>query len=58
VLREKYGTVALWENFEYLAVLADRWLAEHPQGTYPANAGRMKPDRSLATALEGLQEHG
>jgi hypothetical protein len=58
VLREKYGTVALWENFEYLAVLADRWLAQHPQGTYPVNAGRMEPDRSLATALEAPQRDG
>ena len=52
LLREKYRSDALWENFEYLAVLADRWFAEHPQGTYPANARRMEPDRSLAIALE------
>lgn len=58
VLREKYGTNALWENFEYLAVLADQWLAQHPHGTYPANTGRMEADRSLVIALETLQERG
>jgi Domain of unknown function (DUF4760) len=51
-MREKYGTNAVWENFEYLAVLADRWITEHPQGTYPANARRMPPDTTLTTAFE------
>jgi hypothetical protein len=53
-MREKYGTIAVWENFEYLAVLSDRWVTEHPQGTYPANTGRMPPDTSLTTAMEAL----
>ena len=32
---------ALWENFEYLAVLAQDWLAMHPKGTYPAGVRRL-----------------
>ena len=32
---------AVWENFEYLAVLAQDWVAVHPKGTYPAGARRL-----------------
>ncbi len=32
---------ALWENFEYLTVLAQDWIAAHPKGTYPANVRRI-----------------
>ncbi|MGC1348350.1 MAG: hypothetical protein WA858_01040 [Xanthobacteraceae bacterium] len=32
---------ALWENFEYLAVLAQDWAAVHPKGTYPAGVRRL-----------------
>ncbi len=31
---------ALWDNFEYLAVSAQGWLAAHPKGTYPAHVPR------------------
>ena len=47
---EKLGPIAaiarrragdgLWENFEYLAVLQQDWLAAHPKGTYPARVRR------------------
>jgi len=33
---------ALWENFEYLTVLAQDWLAAHPKGTYPAGVRRIE----------------
>jgi hypothetical protein len=33
---------ALWENFEYLSVLAQDWMAAHPKGTYPAGARRIE----------------
>jgi Domain of unknown function (DUF4760) len=33
---------AVWENFEYLTVLAQDWLAAHPKGAYPAGARRIK----------------
>lgn len=36
---------ALWENFEYAAMLAEDWLAAHPKGGYPKNARRLSvPD--------------
>ncbi|HME80802.1 MAG TPA: DUF4760 domain-containing protein [Candidatus Eremiobacteraceae bacterium] len=39
------GKDAIWENFEYLAVLSENWLRDHPT-TYPRNTRRMVlPDR-------------
>jgi hypothetical protein len=32
---------SVWENFEYLAVLAQDWLAAHPKGSYPVGARRI-----------------
>jgi hypothetical protein len=32
---------SLWENFEYLVVLARAWRAAHPNGTYPARVPRI-----------------
>ncbi len=32
----------IWENFEYLAVLAQDWAASHPEGTYPARIRRIE----------------
>ncbi len=34
--------VAFWENFEYLAVLSEDWLAAHPDGAYPRRMRRME----------------
>jgi hypothetical protein len=49
---------ALWENFEYLAVLAQDWLAVHPKGTYPAGVRRftlkdefLEADQQYAVSL-------
>ncbi len=39
--REATGNVALWENFEYLAVLSEDWMRARPNGTYPARMRRM-----------------
>jgi hypothetical protein len=33
---------SIWENFEYLTVLAQDWLAAHPKGTYPAGVRRIE----------------
>lgn len=33
---------SLWENFEYLVVLAKAWSAAHPNGTYPARMQRLQ----------------
>jgi Domain of unknown function (DUF4760) len=32
---------ALWENFEYLAVLSQDWLAAHPKGSYASGVRRL-----------------
>jgi hypothetical protein len=44
ILRRERGP-AQYENFEYLALLAQQWIAAHPKGNYPAAAERLKvPD--------------
>jgi hypothetical protein len=39
--RRRVGN-ALWENFEYLTVLSQDWMAAHPKGTYPAGVRRIE----------------
>lgn len=39
-IARRQGGDDLWENFEYLAVLAEDWDAKHPRGTYPAGMRR------------------
>jgi hypothetical protein len=34
---------ALWENFEYLAVMSEDFYQRHPQGAYPDGVRRMPP---------------
>lgn len=41
ILRRTAGA-DLWENFEYLAVLSQDWLAAHPKGSYPAAMRRIE----------------
>jgi hypothetical protein len=38
--RDATGQAAIWENFEYLAVLSEDWLREHPS-LYPVGMRRM-----------------
>jgi hypothetical protein len=40
IFRRRAGN-ALWENFEYLTVLAQDWIAAHAEGTYPAGVRRI-----------------
>ncbi len=40
IAREARGS-GIWENFEYVTVLSQDWLAQHPAGTYPANVRRL-----------------
>lgn len=40
IARERVGP-AVYENFEYLTILAQDWVAKHPSGTYPANVRRL-----------------
>jgi hypothetical protein len=39
-IARRQGGDDLWENFEYLAVLAEDWDVKHPHGTYPAGMRR------------------
>jgi hypothetical protein len=39
ISRRRLGPV-VWENFEYLMVLAQDWMAAHPKGTYPPGVRR------------------
>lgn len=36
--------VSVWENFEFLAVLSQKWIRTHPEGIYPKRLGRMPVD--------------
>lgn len=36
------GGAAIWENFEYAAMLCKTWMDSHPQGGYPRNAPRLQ----------------
>ena len=40
-IRRRATGDGLYENFEYLAVLAQYWIAAHPKGTYPAGVPRL-----------------
>jgi len=40
VARRKIGN-ALWENFEFAAMLSFRWMKAHPDGGYPAKEPRL-----------------
>ena len=41
IVRQSFAS-AIWENFEYLAVLSQDWIAAHPGGTYPAGVRRFE----------------
>ena len=38
----------MWENFEYLVVLTEDFVASHPRGSYPAGMRRKDVDKSLS----------
>jgi hypothetical protein len=49
---------AIWENFEYAAMLCKTWVKTHPEGGYPRNAPRLEvkdvwldADRQYAASL-------
>ena len=51
-IRATLGVPQLWENFEYLAVLAQRYMERYPNGSYPANMPRMPEDRRLLDSIK------
>jgi hypothetical protein len=40
----------LWENFEYLTVISQDWLAKHSKGTYPRGVRRIDLEDAWLTA--------
>jgi hypothetical protein len=58
LVRRRIGRDAVWENFEYLAVLAEEHLKTHPEGTYPRSASRMPVDYTLINLLETVSKDG
>jgi len=51
-VRKKIDVPALWENFEYMAVLSDDYLRTHPRGGFPEGMRRMPMDESLLGSIE------
>jgi len=49
--RKQTGTDALWENFEYLATVAEDYKRRHAS-SYPTGVRRMPPDTTLIEAME------
>lgn len=41
VIRSDPTNFAIWENFEYLATIAQDWAAQHPDGNYPPGVRRL-----------------
>ena len=50
-IRATLGMPQLWENFEYLTILAKRYMERYPNGTYPSNVPRMPEDRRLLETI-------
>jgi Domain of unknown function (DUF4760) len=58
IRRQATGNNGVWENFEYLTVLAQDWHATHPNGTYPLGLRRidlqypwLEADKQYAASL-------
>ena len=52
-VRDKLGTEALWENFEYMAALSKSYSERYPS-SYPKGLEHMPKDRSL---INDVQKH-
>lgn len=46
----------LWENFEYLAAISQKFTQDHAGGDYPRGVARMPVDRSLVETLDRSTE--
>lgn len=51
-VRKHRNMQGIWENFEYLAVLAEDFVKQHPNGVYPHGLRRMAADDSLIRKFE------
>jgi hypothetical protein len=56
-VRNAIGQQALWENFEYMAVLSERYQHTHPT-SYPNRQPRMPVDTSLLDRAKGWNDVG
>jgi hypothetical protein len=57
-VREDLHEAAVWENFEYLAMLASKHRTLHDGGSYPPGVPRMPEDRSFIAAVEEARRPG
>ncbi len=57
-VREDLQTAAVWENFEYLAMLSRQYAEKHADGGYPSDSPRMPGDRSFIDAVEKARRVG
>ncbi len=58
IVRQSVGKIAIWENFEYVAVLSQDWEVANSNGTYPAGVRRvglkypwLEADKQYAASL-------
>jgi hypothetical protein len=56
-VRHAIGQQALWENFEYMAILSERYQREHPT-SYPNGLPHMPVDASLIERSKRWQDVG
>jgi hypothetical protein len=57
-ISRRHAGSALWENFEYMTVMSEDWIAAHPDGTYERGMRRatyddkwLEADRQYAASL-------
>jgi hypothetical protein len=56
-LRNQRNQPAIWENFEYLAILAEDFIEQYPNGIYPRGLRRMPADDSLSSQYAASKFH-
>lgn len=56
LIRHKLNSPSVWENFEYLAFLATRFIERYPNGLYPSDVPRMPVDAVLIERFKARRE--
>ncbi len=51
-VRQDLHEPRIWENFEYLAVMCEKYTRRHPNGEFPAGARRMPENDTFVKAVE------
>ncbi|MBC5809549.1 MAG: hypothetical protein GIW95_01635 [Candidatus Eremiobacteraeota bacterium] len=57
LLREAFAAPAIWENFEYVAALSQRYKDQHPSDVFPRHVPRMPVDTSLLRDFVETKNH-